>query len=62
VLRARGVSTVVIWVFAGNANARRFYEAMGYRPDGASKTLDFRAPLEAIRYRRVFPEGETRGP
>jgi GNAT superfamily N-acetyltransferase len=30
VLRGRGFTSLVIWVFAGNANARRFYEAMGY--------------------------------
>jgi len=52
ILRARGFSTVVLWVFAGNASARRFYEAMGYAPDGASKILEVGRPLEAIRYRR----------
>jgi GNAT superfamily N-acetyltransferase len=60
VLRGRGFSTLVIWVFAGNANARRFYEAMGYRPDGASKSLELGAPLEAIRYRRDF--GDVKPP
>jgi GNAT superfamily N-acetyltransferase len=52
ILGARGFSTAVLWVFAGNANARRFYEAMGYAPDGASKILEVGKPLEAIRYRR----------
>jgi len=52
ILRARGFSTVVLWVFAGNASARRFYEAMGYAPDGTSKILEVGKPLEAIRYRR----------
>lgn len=51
-LRARGCRSAVLWVFAGNTNARRFYEAMGYTPDGASKTLEVGAALEAIRYRR----------
>jgi len=41
-----------MWVFAGNANARRFYEAMGYVPDGASKILEAGKPLEAVRCRR----------
>ncbi|MDD5219905.1 MAG: GNAT family N-acetyltransferase, partial [Candidatus Bipolaricaulis sp.] len=51
-LRAHGCRSAVLWVFAGNANARRFYEAMGYAPDGASKILEVGKPLEAIRYRR----------
>jgi ribosomal protein S18 acetylase RimI-like enzyme len=51
-LRARGHTSAVLWVFAGNANARRFYEAMGYASDGASKILEVGKPLEAIRYRR----------
>ncbi len=54
-LRGRGASTLVIWVFAGNAIARRFYEAMGHAPDDASKILDFGAPLEALQFRRAFP-------
>ncbi|MEN6368285.1 MAG: GNAT family N-acetyltransferase [Thermotogota bacterium] len=51
-LAARGHRTIVLWVFAGNLNARRFYEAMGYASDGAAKQLDFGIPLEAVRYRR----------
>ncbi len=57
VLRERGFSTVVIWVFAGNANARRFYEAMGYTPDGGSKIHEVGAPLEVVRYRRQIGIG-----
>lgn len=53
-LRARGASAIVLWVFAGNSNARRFYEAMGYRSDGASKALEVGAPLEVVRYRKDF--------
>ncbi len=55
-LRARGYGMVIIWVFAGNENARRFYEAMGYAPDGGSKILDVGAPLEVVRYRRELPD------
>ncbi|MGW2300657.1 N-acetyltransferase family protein [Streptomyces sp. NPDC001809] len=33
-LVARGFRTVALWVFAGNARGRRFYEAAGWRPDG----------------------------
>ena len=33
----KGSTEAVLWVFEGNAQARRFYEAMGYTPDGAMK-------------------------
>ncbi|MDD5264274.1 MAG: GNAT family N-acetyltransferase [Candidatus Bipolaricaulis sp.] len=51
-LATRGCRSVVLWVFAENLQARCFYEAMGYAPDGAAKQLDFGIPLEAVRYRR----------
>ncbi len=51
-LRERGYAEVVLWVFEANEQARRFYEAMGFRTDGAAKTLNPGAPLEAIRYRK----------
>jgi GNAT superfamily N-acetyltransferase len=49
-LQARGCDTIVLWVFEGNADARRFYEAMGYLPDGTSKIIDLGVSLEAVRY------------
>lgn len=49
-LRARHYQIATLWVFAGNEQARRFYEAMGYAADGASKVLDLGTPLEALRY------------
>ncbi|MEU5217628.1 GNAT family N-acetyltransferase [Streptomyces sp. NPDC020807] len=50
-LRAAGFRTAALWVFAGNARARRFYEAAGWRPDGAS-AWDVTAgrELEELRY------------
>jgi ribosomal protein S18 acetylase RimI-like enzyme len=56
-LAARGCRSVVLWVFAENSDARRFYEAMGYAPDGATKQLDFGIPLEVVRYRKSFAPG-----
>jgi ribosomal protein S18 acetylase RimI-like enzyme len=53
-LRAQGYRLATLWVFAGNGAARRFYEAMGFAPDGGSKTLDFGVPLEAVRYRKAL--------
>jgi RimJ/RimL family protein N-acetyltransferase len=56
-LRARGVRRSVLWVFEGNERARRFYEAMGYTPDEATKIIEVGAPLTAIRYRKDLPAG-----
>lgn len=38
-----------LWVLEGNARARRFYEAHGFRPDGTSKVLDLGAPVTEVR-------------
>ena len=54
ILRSRGYAVATLWVFGGNERARRFYEAMGFFADGASKTLDFGVPLEAVRYRKAL--------
>lgn len=61
ILRARGFGPIVLWVFEGNASARRFYEAMGYAPDGATKTIEVGAPLPAVRYRKE-PTSEATPP
>jgi ribosomal protein S18 acetylase RimI-like enzyme len=45
----------VLWVLDTNERARRFYEAAGWRPDGATKTEERRGgKLEELRYRRMF--------
>lgn len=51
----------ILWVLASNDRARRFYEAGGWRPDGATKTDDSRGfPLFEVRYRRaVAPPSST---
>jgi ribosomal protein S18 acetylase RimI-like enzyme len=51
-LRARALDPLVVWVFEDNPRARRFYEAAGFRPDGARHEIDFdgvRVP--EVRYR-----------
>jgi ribosomal protein S18 acetylase RimI-like enzyme len=51
-LRARAFGPIVVWVFEDNPVARRFYEAAGFRVDGARSTIDFDGvPLDEIRYR-----------
>jgi len=54
-LRSRGSEEVVLWVLGENLAARHFYEAVGYRLDGAVKTLDRGRPLQVVRYRKRFP-------
>ena len=55
-LRTRAFDPIVVWVFEANATARRFYEAAGFRPDGARFTIDFDGfPIDEIRYRLDSP-------
>ncbi len=54
VLTSRGHRDAVLWVLEGNQDARRFYEAMGFSPDGAFKHLNLGAPLKAVRYRKTL--------
>ena len=50
-LRLRGFRRATLWVMASNEPGRRFYEAAGWRPDGASQTEEVRgAPIEEVRY------------
>ena len=50
--RARGTGTLVLWVLDDNDRARRFYEAMGWRPDGGRQLLEIAgAKLHELRYR-----------
>jgi ribosomal protein S18 acetylase RimI-like enzyme len=58
ILRERGYQSARLWVFAGNGQARRFYEAMGFKADGTSRTLNPGAPLEAVRYRKEVGDAE----
>jgi ribosomal protein S18 acetylase RimI-like enzyme len=51
-----GYQHATLWVLDTNARARRFYDAAGFRPDGAEKTDDSRGfPVTEIRYRRSLP-------
>ncbi len=45
--------TVALWVLEANANARRFYERMGFTPDGATSVFEVAgAEILEVRYRR----------
>jgi ribosomal protein S18 acetylase RimI-like enzyme len=60
-LQSGGYRDVVLWVLEGNANARRFYEAMGFCLDSASKILELGKPLKAVRYRKTMATTEPTG-
>ena len=48
-----GTDTLVLWVLEDNDPARRFYEAMGWSPDGGRQLLEIAGTsLIEIRYRR----------
>ena len=54
-LRAAGCSSATLWVLDTNARARRFYEAQGWLPEGATKVDDRGSFLmREIRYRRAI--------
>jgi GNAT superfamily N-acetyltransferase len=51
-LHAGGFSTAILWVFAANDRARRFYERTGWRLDGGTRTWEASgATLPVVRYR-----------
>ena len=47
----RGISRIVLWVLEQNDLARRFYESVGYSPDGQTKEITIAdANLLEVRY------------
>ena len=46
----RGFTRICCWTLAENARAISFYEANGYRRDGAKQTANIGKPLEIVRY------------
>jgi GNAT superfamily N-acetyltransferase len=51
-LRTRGAATLTLWVLEDNRPGRAFYEAMGWRPDGARQSLEVAGlSVTEIRYR-----------
>lgn len=57
----RNAPWVTLWVLVENALGRRFYEAMGFVPDGATKSEDRPGfTLEELRY-RIDPRRREQG-
>jgi ribosomal protein S18 acetylase RimI-like enzyme len=50
VLAKDGRDDVTLWVLEANDRARRFYEAVGFAPDGTHKLLDFGESVPELRY------------
>jgi len=53
---AREHTAMTLWVLKGNDAARRFYERLGYAPDGGEKTDTalIGSPLHDVRYRKAI--------
>ncbi len=49
-LKNKGLPRVALWVLTDNRPARAFYEAAGFRPDGAAKTLPYLENAHTVRY------------
>lgn len=50
---AAGHARMLLWVLAGNARARRFYERAGFRPDGAEEPFVVEGvAVPEVRYAR----------
>ncbi len=51
-LAAAGMSQASLWVLGTNERARRFYERLGWKPDGTTKLHDWKAfTATDVRYR-----------
>lgn len=51
-LRERGLDPLILWVLSENSRGRGFYDAMGWRPDGSARPIDFDGTsVEEVRYR-----------
>ncbi len=61
-LREAGFRTATLWVLSSNTRARRFYERMGWTPDGAVKTNDRGSfTLVEVRYASPLEPGAQAG-
>lgn len=58
-LQAAGYGTATLWVFAGNHDARAFYAAQGWTPDGETQVEEAYGEPE-IRLRRDLAQAVSR--
>lgn len=52
----RGHDAITLWVVKGNERACRFYDRIGFRPDGGARrnTRFLATPFDEIRYRKAL--------
>lgn len=55
-LQSQGFTEVTLWVLHNNQRAIKFYESLGFQPDGATKidTRENNVELHEVRYRRTL--------
>jgi RimJ/RimL family protein N-acetyltransferase len=59
ILGSRRHEDAALWILDGNRRARRYYEAMGFAPDGESREVDWEAPLQSVLHAKALkPTGE----
>jgi GNAT superfamily N-acetyltransferase len=59
-LTAQGYAPLVLWVLEDNLPARRFYERVGFRPDGGRHLFEVGGVwLPELRYRRARARGRA---
>ena len=52
-MQRASATSAIVWVLTDNARARRFYERVGFTPDGSAKDITlFNVTLPEVRYRR----------
>jgi GNAT superfamily N-acetyltransferase len=61
-LRARGVVQARLWVLEENDRARRFYERLGWRPDGTSRVVEFPPHPTDVGYSRELANSTPHEP
>ena len=56
----RGYQAVTLWVLDSNDSAKRFYESVGFHPDGAVKTDEIKlgTAVHEVRFRRALELGQ----
>ena len=59
-LEEAGFARAILWVLTSNDRARRFYEAAGWRPDGATKVEErVGGSMPEVRYSRTLRGSDT---
>jgi ribosomal protein S18 acetylase RimI-like enzyme len=57
-LARRSFSEVTLWTFRDTPRSRAFYEALGFRPDGATQRRHASGGATEVRYRIALPPAE----